>query len=110
MDGIVCRGRNCLGSGRLLPVNLPDEMKTPPRFITFSAALATITLATPAFAVVNMNWTSIGNPGNASDTLAGYGSYRYGAVSYSSHGERVVQGGVLQRNHLDVLTVSRRSE
>jgi len=36
------------------------------------AALATIT--TPAFAVVNMSWTSIGNTGNAADPSTGYGA------------------------------------
>ena len=36
--------------------------------------LAGISLVTPAFAVVNMNWTSIGNAGNAADPSTGYGS------------------------------------
>jgi len=35
--------------------------------------LAGISLVSPALAVVNMNWTSIGNVGNAADTI-GYGS------------------------------------
>ncbi len=37
------------------------------------AVLAGISLVSPAMAVVNMNWTSIGNAGNAADT-SGYGA------------------------------------
>ncbi len=39
--------------------------------------LADIAFVSPAMAVVNMNWTSIGNAGNAADTTG------YGAVSYA---------------------------
>ena len=38
------------------------------------AALASISLVTPAFAVVSMSWTSIGNVNNAADPSTGYGS------------------------------------
>lgn len=41
------------------------------------ALLASISLVSPAKAVVNITWTSIGNPGNAADTTG------YGAVSYA---------------------------
>jgi len=40
------------------------------------AILAGISLVTPAFAVVSMSWTSIGNAGNAADT-SGYGGVGY---------------------------------
>ena len=46
------------------------------------AVLAGISLVTPAFAVVSMSWTSIGNAGNAADTT-GYGAVGYGAVGYA---------------------------
>ena len=38
------------------------------------AILAGISLVSPAFAVVNMSWTSIGNVNNAADPSTGYGS------------------------------------
>jgi len=38
------------------------------------AVLAGISLVTPAFAVVTMSWTSIGNPNNAADPSTPYGS------------------------------------
>ena len=50
-------------------------MKTIPRFITLSAALATFT--TPAFAMVSIDWVPVGNAGNAADITG------YGAVSYA---------------------------
>src|ERR1035437_8695779 len=52
-------------------------MKTIPRFITLSAALAAITLATPALAVVNINWTPIGNVNNSADPSTGYGAVNH---------------------------------
>ena len=42
------------------------------------ALLAGISLVSPAFAVVNMSWTSIGNAGNAADPSTGYGQVNYG--------------------------------
>ena len=38
------------------------------------ALLAGISLVSPAFAVVSMSWTSIGNVNNAADPSTGYGS------------------------------------
>jgi len=42
------------------------------------AVMTSISLVSPAKAVVDISWTSIGNPGNAADSSTGYG-----AVSYS---------------------------
>ena len=48
------------------------------------AVLASISLVNPAKAVVNMSWTSIGNPGNAADSAVMWdNSTGYGAVSYA---------------------------
>ena len=41
------------------------------------ALLAGISLVSPAFAVVNMSWTSIGNVNNAADPSTGYGAVGY---------------------------------
>lgn len=44
------------------------------------AALATISLVTPAFAVLNIDYVTVGNAGNAADTATGS---LYGAVAYA---------------------------
>lgn len=38
------------------------------------AVLAGVSLVTPAMAVVNINWTSIGNANNLADPSTGYGA------------------------------------
>ena len=44
------------------------------RSLHLAAALGTITFCTPAFAIVSMSWTSIGNAGNTADPSTGYGA------------------------------------
>ena len=51
-------------------------MKFPGSSLTL-AALAGISLVTPAFAVVSIDYVSVGNAGNAADTTG------YGAVTYA---------------------------
>ena len=41
------------------------------------AILASVSLVTPALAVVNIAWVPVGNAGNAADPLTGYGSVGY---------------------------------
>ncbi len=53
-------------------------MKMSPRLL---AALATLSLVTPARATINMDYVSVGNAGNAADTVTP--NPGYGAVSYA---------------------------
>ena len=55
-------------------------MKFPTRSILRLAALAGISLVTPAFASITMDWVNVGHAGNAADP--GTGSL-YGAVAYA---------------------------
>ena len=49
-----------------------------PKFPALSlAVLAGLTLITPAFAIVNIDYVTVGNAGNAADTTG------YGAVAYA---------------------------
>lgn len=57
-------------------------MKTTARFLALSAALVT-----PALAAINMDWVTVGDPGNEADTADGNsgtaGVQRYGSVGYA---------------------------
>ncbi len=52
------------------------HMKTTSRFLTLLAALATVSLVTPALAVVNIGYVNVGNINNVADST-GYGSVAY---------------------------------
>jgi len=45
--------------------------------------LASVSLVTPAWAFVNIDWVPVGNAGNAADTRVGIGSLGYGSVDYA---------------------------
>ncbi len=51
-------------------------MRTTSRFLTLLAALATVSLVTPALAVVNIGYVNVGNINNVADST-GYGSVAY---------------------------------
>jgi sulfatase modifying factor 1 len=54
-------------------------MKHPIRSLFGLTILAGVSLVSPAFAVVNIDWVQVGNPGNGPDPLTGT---LYGAVGY----------------------------
>lgn len=56
-------------------------MKTLPRFISLLVALAGISLVTPTFAVVDMEYVTVGNGGNAADLRRDYSRFGGGTAA-----------------------------